>query len=104
MNETNSPTPSPSACACSAPVLTCAVTGMAVRIASMRRSCPTPSFAATATASKPVLPSTVRAVSTSKSAIVAPPRLSTSPKRTIPVSSYARTGPSPATLTVSPTR
>ena len=87
MKETNSPTPSPSAFACSAPVLTSAESGIVAAIASSSFSSPTPSFAATATASKPVLPSTVRAVSTSKSAIVAPPRLSTSPKRTIPVSS-----------------
>ena len=66
-------------------------------IASISRSWLTPSFAATATASKPVLSSTCRAVATSKSAIVAPPRLSTSPKRTIPVSVYEPTGPSPAT-------
>ena len=35
---------------------------------------------------------------------MAPPRLSTSPKRTIPASVKLRTGPSPATFTCSPTR
>ena len=87
MKETNSPTPSPSAFACSAPVFTSAESGSVTEIASSRRCSPTPSLAATATASYPVLPSTLRAVSTSKSAIVAPPRLLTSPNLTIPVSS-----------------
>ena len=103
MKVTNSPTPSPSWAACSAPVRTSAVAGRARWIESISVCCATPSRAATATASKPVLLSTLRAVLTSKSAIVAPPRLLTSPKRAMPVSVNARTGPSPATLTVSPT-
>ena len=103
MNVTNSPTPSPSCAACSAPVRTSAVSGRVPAIASISRSWLTPSFAATATASKPLLSSTSRAVATSKSAIVAPPRLSTSPKRTIPVSVYEPTAPRPRPSTCSPT-
>jgi len=55
MKETNSPTPSPSAFACSAPVFTSAESGSVTEIASSRRCSPTPSLAATATASYPVL-------------------------------------------------
>ena len=103
MKVTNSPTPLPSSAACSAPVRTSADSGRTSAIESISFSWPTPWRAATATASNPDLRSTLRAVSTSKRAIVAPPRLLTSPKRAMPVSVKARTGPSPATLTVSPT-
>ena len=86
MNVTNSPTPSPSSSACSAPVRTWADIGSTVLIESISFASLTPSRAATATASKPDLSRTCRAVSMSKRAIVAPPRLSTSPNLAMPVS------------------
>ena len=92
-----------SAAACSAPVETSAEAGSSGAIRASSSAGETPGSAAIWIASKPVCPSIARAVGTSQTAIVAPPRLSTSPKRARPVTVNVRTGPSAATRTVSPT-
>ena len=95
--------PSMSLAACWSPVVAPMPAGSRGAISRARSASATPGRAATWIAWKPVMPSTDRAVGMSKTAIVAPPRESTSPNRARPVMRKVRAGPSPRTPISSPT-
>ena len=103
MNAMNSLIPDMSSSACSAPVRTSTSAGAMRASAATSSSLEMPSFAATAIASKPSFRCRRCAVWTSKTAIVAPPIVSTSPNLATPTTRNRSTGPCATTPTESPT-
>ena len=103
MNERNVSTFFLSAFACSSAVLTWTSPGTTDRISRTSRSCETPGFAATEIAVKPFSSSRSCAVGIVKTAIVAPPRVSTSPYLAMPEIWKRSFGPFAAASMKSPT-
>ena len=103
MNERNEFTFFWSALACSSAVLTWTLPGTAERSSRTSRSFETPGFAATEMAVKPFSSSMACAVGIVNTAIVAPPRLSTSPYFAMPLIRKRCFGPFAAASMKSPT-